>query len=113
MHTYFGGKKSFFTTEPPLAPKTKRRTARHSSPRTPPAVPSDSTFLRLRRNQPDGGETAERSDSAFHSRKNYSGFSAKKVRTSVKNVSNFVESAKSPEIASSQTTSGGRGGIPP
>ena len=28
--------------------KTKRRTARHSSPQTPPAVPSDTTFLRLR-----------------------------------------------------------------
>jgi hypothetical protein len=49
--------------KPTLAPKTKRRTARHSSPRTPPAVPSDSTFLRLRRKR----KAESRSDSAFHS----------------------------------------------
>ena len=90
--------------------KTKRRTARHSSPQTPPAVPSDSIFFEIATEK----KKAERSESAFHSRKNHTcGFSTKKVRTSSKNRRKKVKSVSVGEIAPSQTTDGGRGGIPP
>ena len=42
-----------------------------------------------------------------------SGFAVKKVRTSIKNVSNFAENSKSPEKGEMHRMCGGRGGIPP
>jgi len=57
-------------------------------------VPSDTTFFEIAtiRQLVEEKSVAPAcrqagSESAFHSRKNHSGFSAKKVRTSIKNVS--------------------------
>ena len=59
-------------------------------------------------------KTVSHSDSAFHSRNNHTcGFSAKNVRTSSKNCRKKVKSHSVGEIAPSQTTDGGRHGIPP
>ena len=98
---------------PHFIPKQSRKTNSEDGTAFLPSNPScravRHNFLRLRPKRKKSSEASPH----FIQVKNYSGFSAKKVRTSTKNVSNFAENAKSPEIASSQTTSGGRGGIPP
>ena len=66
--------------------KTRRRTARHSSPQTPPAVPSDSIFLRL---------PISRSCRRRQEKEN---IRAKRLRISFKEKSFWIFGEKSPNI---------------
>jgi hypothetical protein len=77
--------------KPPLAPKTKRRTARHSSP-DPSCRAVRLNFFEIADQQIVPTEARKRKKPSaasphFIQAKSYSGFSAKKVRTSTKNVS--------------------------
>jgi len=87
---------AIYTSSPPPPEKTGGP-ARHSSPN-----PSCRAVRTQRRAQ-------RRRNQSHHP----SGFAVKKVRTSIKNVSNFAENSKSPEKGEMHRMCGGRGGIPP